>query len=331
MTQPSTQGASLAVIVTGVGAIIGQGIVKSLRRSKRAVRVVGMDRNPGSLGAHFCDVFYAKPACDESSPDYLAFWKHVIQKEAAALVLPGLEVDLHYLNKHRVPLGSAGAKLGLNTPALIRLSQDKWLLGQELPKAGLAPIPSLLGPDWKACREAFGPPPFLLKPRSGTGGQGIARLDDEHDLLYWGRKSKKGFMIQKIVGNDDEEYTVGAFGLGSGDAIPPIIFRRRLQSSGSTQYAEIAEDAAVAAATQKLNAYFKPVGPTNYQFRKSGEGAPYLLEINPRISSSTSLRTGFGYNEADMAIDFYVDGAAPPPPKVGRGRAWRYCEDYFQR
>lgn len=319
---------SATVVVTGVGAIIGQGIVKSLRQCMRAVRVVGIDRNPHSMGPHLCEIFYAKPACDESGPNYLDFWQEILKREKVDLVLPGLEVDLFFLKAQRQALSATGAILGLNKSELIELARDKWLLGLELPKAGLATIPTILGQDWDECVDKLGSPPFLLKPRQGNGSRGIVRLSDENDLRYWANKSDGNFMIQKIIGIDDEEYTVGAFGFGDGNSLPPIIFRRRLSPAGNTQYAEVVEDITIEQATQKLSMYFKPIGPTNYQFRKEN-GVPYLLEINPRLSSSSSLRAGFGYNEAEMALDFYLDGIRPEIPKVTKGRAWRYSEDFF--
>jgi len=328
MTSTLQNDASLNVVVTGVGAIIGQGIVKSLRQCRRRVRVIGIDRNPHSMGPHLCDTFYAKPVCDESSPDYLVFWQEILGREKVDLVLPGLEVDLFFLNAHRQSLNATGATLGLNKPGLIELARDKWLLGLELPKAGLAPIPTILSHDWCECVDKLGLPPFLLKPRQGNGSRGIVRLYDETDFRYWVNKSDGNFMIQKIIGNDEEEYTVGVFGFGNGNTVPPIIFRRRLSPAGNTQYAEVVEDTSIEQATRKLSTYFKPLGPTNYQFRKEN-GVPYLLEINPRLSSSSSLRAGFGYNEAEMALDYYLDGIKPEMPKVTKGRAWRFSEDFF--
>jgi carbamoyl-phosphate synthase large subunit len=318
------------VVVTGVGAIIGQGIVRSLRQSRRAVRVVGIDRQPQSLGPHLCDVFYSKPACEESSPAYLAFWQDLLAKESADLVLPGLEIDLFFLNAQRKALAAVGATLGLNQAELIELAGDKWLLGLELPKAGLTPIPTVLSQDWHHCVSKLGKPPLLMKPRRGNGSRGIVRLYDQTDFQYWVNKSAGNFMIQKIVGSDDEEFTVGAFGFGDGNSLSPIIFRRRLSSTGNTLYAEVVTDPAIEQATRMLSLYFKPIGPTNYQFRKEKD-APYLLEINPRLSSSTSLRAGFGYNEAEMAIDFFLDGIRPGMPSVRQGRGWRYSEDFILR
>jgi carbamoyl-phosphate synthase large subunit len=87
-------------------------------------------------------------------------------------------------------------------------------------------------------------------------------------------------------------------------------------------------DSAIEQATRKLSIYFKPIGPTNYQFRKEHD-VPYLLEINPRLSSSTSLRAGFGYNEAEMAVGFYLDGIRPETPEVLQGCGWRFSEDFI--
>lgn len=315
------------VVVTGVGAIIGQGIVKSLRQCVGSVRVVGVDRESDCLGPHLCDAFHAKPACDESSLEYMEFWRHLISDKSIDLVLPGLEVDLFFVNTHRETLGDLGATLGLNAAELIELARDKWQFGQEITKAGLIPIPTVFSRDWDECVEILGPPPLLLKPREGSGSRGIVRIYDERDLQYWSKKSGDNFMVQKIVGDVNEEYTAGAFGLGAGKTLPPIVFRRRLSAAGNTQYAEVVTDKSISEAIEKLSAYFKPVGPTNYQFRKEGNLA-YLLEINPRFSSSSSLRAAFGYNEAQMSLDYFLDGIRPEPADIILGRAWRYAEDF---
>jgi carbamoyl-phosphate synthase large subunit len=224
-------------------------------------------------------------------------------------------------------MSATGVQLGLNTAGLIELANDKWLLVGEQAELGIESIPTLISTDWEECRSALGAPPFLLKPRQGSGSRGIVRLFGEEDLAYWTRRSEEDFLIQKIVGSDDEEYTIGAFGFGDGESVTPIIFRRYLSAAGNTQYAEVVADETLANITESLNRHFKPIGPTNYQFRKE-RGTPYLLEINPRFSSSSSLRTAFGYNEAEMALSFFLDEQRPAAPPVAKGRAWRFSEDF---
>jgi len=317
------------VAVTGVGAIIGQGIVRSLRLSDRPVHVVGIDRNAESLGPQFCDAFYAKPTHNESSEEYIAFWNKLLTDENIDLVLPGLEVDVFFLDSHRDSLNKQSAVLGLNQTKLINLARDKWRMGLELDKLDMPVIPAVLSDDWEVCKAELGEPPFLLKPREGNGSRGMAQIHDVRDLEYWSRKSGENYMIQKLIGSDDEEYTVGAFGFGDGESLDPIVFKRRLSGAGNTQYAEVIEHKVIENAVRKLSAHFKPLGPTNYQFRME-DGIAYLLEINPRLSSSTSLRAGFGYNEAEMSLGFYLDNAHPKMPKVTKGRGWRYSEDFLK-
>ncbi|CAN7268084.1 ATP-grasp domain-containing protein [Rhizobium sp. LjRoot98] len=318
-------GDTIAVVVTAVGALIGQGIIRSLRLSGLPMRIIGVDRDPHGIGPYWCDVFFAKPVADESSDTYLDFWKTLLADEGVDLVLPGLELDVLFFSRNRAAFANMNARIVLNDPDVIELAQDKWDFGLELQRLGLSVIPALLGAGWAECVRDLGLP-LLLKPRQGNGSRGIALLRDEDDFNYWSGKSRDAFLIQKFIGSDEQEFTVGAFGFGDGTALMPIIFKRKLSVAGNTQYAEVVDHPVLAEAVTRLAAIFKPVGPTNYQFRMDGE-TPYLLEINPRFSSSTSLRAAFGYNEAAMSVEYYLWGKRPPLPEIRLGRGWRYYED----
>ncbi|NOR71479.1 MAG: carbamoyl-phosphate synthase subunit L [Methylomarinum sp.] len=318
---------SITVLVTGVGAIIGQGIIKSLRKSYHQVKVVGIDRSDKSLGPSLCDVFFKKPDCDEDHLDYLTFWRWMLKKEGIDLVLPGLEVDVTFFDKQREVFEQVGVVVALNHKEIIELSSDKWVMGEVLQRYGLPRIPSLIPMEWCEAVAELGPPPLLFKPKQGNGSRGIHYLNDEADFHYWRSKVNDNWMLQRIVGSDLDEYTVGVFGLGDGLALKPIVFRRRLSSAGNTLEAEVVEDSDIESSVMLLTKLFRPLGPTNYQFRKEG-GVVYLLEINPRFSSSNSLRTAFGYNEAEMSIDYFLFGKVPADPKIKKGIAWRYSEDF---
>lgn len=318
----------LTIAVTGVGAIIGQGIVRSLRASGRALRLVGIDRSERSPGPYMVDVFEKKPEAAECSADYLEYWAQIIQRHGIQLVMPGLEVDIVFLNEHRSWFESHGVTLVLNTPQLIQQTSNKWLFGRALAAIGYPVIPSSQPDSWAEALRVLGPPPLIFKPVLGTGSRGIVKLEDEWDFEYWRKKTADEWMLQRIVGSADEEYTVGVFGLGNGSILGPLIFRRRLSNAGNTQEAEVVlRHRALESAVETLCTQFSPVGPTNLQFRVEGDIA-FLLEINPRFSSSNSLRTAFGFNEAAMSIDFFFHGKTPEAPVCTEGIAWRYSEDF---
>ena len=60
------------ILVTGVGAVIGYGIVRSLRASKFPVRIVGMDIYADAVGQRWCDVFEQAVRADD--PRYPEKW-----------------------------------------------------------------------------------------------------------------------------------------------------------------------------------------------------------------------------------------------------------------
>lgn len=323
----SSNKTEVTVLVTGVGAIIGQGIIKSLRESRYSALIVGLDRSNRSPGPYLCDAFHQKPSCDEDNPDYIDFWRNMLLNEGVDIIIPGLEVDMFFLDTQRQLFQELGVVVVMNRPELIALSADKWQLGEQLATSSLARIPSSIPENWEQAVSELGTPPLLLKPRNGNGSRGIARLHDARDFDYWRAKSGDNWMLQRIVGDDSSEFTVGVFGFGDGKSIEPIVLKRRLSAAGNTLEAQVANDKAIEDATEKLTKHFKPVGPTNYQFRKEGDTA-YLLEINPRFSSSNSLRTAFGFNEAEMAIDYFKFGRIPQTPLIKAGTAWRYSEDF---
>ena len=107
-----------------------------------------------------------------------------------------------------------------------------------------------------------------------------------------------------------------------------MTMRRKLSKDGYTDRAETYKLERIDETLNDLCRYFKPDGPTNFQFRRHG-GLLKLLEINPRISSSTSIRSAFGYNESAMAINYYLENKIPVQPEIRKGKAVRYTEDFI--
>lgn len=311
------------ILVTGVGAIIGYGIIRSLRQCRYPVHIVGMDVYEDAVGRHWCDHF--ERAAPAASPHYPAFISNLLRKHAIDLVIPGIEQDVRRMSAERGRWRGEHARFVLNDDPLIEIAHDKWLLHQRLLAAGVPAIPTLIAGCFHELAEVLGAP-FLLKPRRSYASKGIQKIFTEEDLGYWRSKTGDQFMVQQIVGNEEEEYTASVFGLGDGAHTGGIVLRRKLSGEGATVKARVEEMPAVGEQVDRLIALFRPVGPTNLQFRLQGSEA-LLLEINPRISSATSLRTAFGFNEAEMCIEYYLKGETPARRTIRPGGAIRYIED----
>ena len=127
----------------------------------------------------------------------------------------------------------------------------------------------------------------------------------------------------------NSEYTVSVFGDGKGSFFDSIILKRALSGEGATSKATVVKNPIIENYVTELVKVLQPVGPTNIQLRVENE-VPYLLEINPRISSACSLRTSFGYSEPEMCIDYFVNHKTIQPAPKKLGSAVRFISDYIK-
>jgi carbamoyl-phosphate synthase large subunit len=318
-----------AIMVTAVGGLIGQGILRSLRQVQCAHRLVGLDRSHNAYGASLCDASFRKP-CAETDAAYLPWLRELMAREQVRLVLPGIEEDVFFFHDHRAAMSDWPAQIALNSPAAIEAGRDKWLLHEDLLRHQLPAIPTTMPADWSGLCAALGEPPFIAKARRGSGSRGQRILHDESEWQRQRHLLGEGFLIQKLVGSDAEEYTVGLFGYGDGQSSELFVLHRRLWSGGTWQAETVAPDDALTSFCAALTRVFKPIGPTNYQFRRAGDNW-HLLEINPRISAATAIRAGFGFNDAMLCVEHYLCGQPRPRPGTLRqGRCQRYVTELFE-
>lgn len=314
------------VMITGVGAIIGYGLLHSIRQARPDIRLVGCDIYADAVGQTWCDIFEQAPLT--SSPVYPKWLRSVIEKHKVDLLIPGIEQDVQRLSEERDTLSGLQCILMLNCQKLIKLSQDKWLMHQTLLASGdNTRIPSYLDGNYDWFAENMGVP-FILKPRCGYASKGLVKVQNRDDFTAHSSQLGNVLMAQPLIGSDDEEYTVAIFGDGNGNIFCSITMQRYLAKDGSTAKAWVRQNASLDIVVQRLCHHFKPIGPTNLQFRRDNDGWK-LLEINPRISSTSSMRTAFGYNEALMCIEYYLEGKIPAQPDIRSGFATRYIQDHI--
>jgi len=308
------------ILVSGASGIVGYGILKSLRQSHPECRLIGTSIYERSAAQAFCDIFEKAPLTNYGG--YIAWLADLIKKHNVALAIPGIEADVVTWSEHRTKIEQTGAAVLLNNPELIRLCSDKWLFYQRLVENNSPyAIPTCLGPI-----EGQQSLPLFLKPRKGSASKGVAVIKTAEDLSRRLKDIGSDMMVQPVVGTVEEEFTTSAFFDRHSKLCAFNTLKRKLSQAGFTEIAETVDVSGMAEALSHLGEIFMPVGPTNFQFRLD-KGQLKLLEINPRISSATSLRTAFGYNESAMSVEVFLQDRIPSQPPVKRGFAVRYTED----
>jgi len=312
------------ILVTGVGAIIGYGIINSLRKSEYPLKIFAMDIYADAYGGTLADKFMKAERAD--SPFFISFLNEIVKEYNIDLIITGIEQDLYKIFDNREAINT---KCVFNNQLCTDLSKSKLFTFEYLSNfKEIELIPTLYQADFHTCSTLLGNP-FLLKPISSYASKGIQTIKNEEEFNFYTKKISQQCVYQKIIGTIEQEYTVAVFGDGEGGFFDYIILKRQLSQEGATNKAVlIEEDNSIFQYITKLCNILKPVGPTNIQLRKEKDTV-FLLEINPRISSACSIRTAFGYNEPEMCIEYYLLNKKPIPRTKKRGTALRYISDYI--
>lgn len=306
------------VLVSGASGIVGYGILKSLQKSDYIT--VGTTIYDDSAAKHFSD--YAVKILPTNHEEYIDNLVQIIKEHKIDIIIPSIEVDvLKWAKNKEEIIRRTEIKILLNNKRLIDLCSDKWVFYQELEKHNsIYRIPTY---SYSKYNIEF---PLIIKPKKGYASKGVFEIRNKEDLEFHRKNINNDIILQPLVGDIDNEYTTSAFFDKESNLCCHITLKRKLSKEGFTEIAQVVDVKDVKNMLIELSYFLKPIGPTNFQFRIVNDQIK-LLEINPRISSATSIRSAFGYNESIMSVDYFLDDIKPKMPSIKQGKAVRYVED----
>lgn len=293
------------ILITGTGSLIGQAIIKSIKKSsiRNSLTLIGCDYFESTAGSYWCDKNYILP--DLLQPDEEKNWKRVffdiIEKEQIKALFIGVDFELSYFANLKVEIEeNYDCRVIVSDTKVIDIGNDKYLTYKFLKENGLnAPDTLLLDEvDTNTIRL-----PVIIKPRQGARSKGVELITDENRLKKVIREKKgKGYILQDSIGSMNTEYTCGIL-YWDGIYQDSIILKRILKE-GNTSIAEFHgnKEIQIYDYIRAIGDVLKPFGSCNLQLRTNKEGKPFLFEINPRFSGTTYMRALFGYNEVEYII-----------------------------
>lgn len=309
------------ILVSGASGIVGYGILRSLREMD--CLLIGTTIYEKSPADCFADFVEHPPLTH--TPQYITWLIETIKKYSIDMIIPGIEADMSVWNVNRKALEETGTKVLLNRSELISLCLDKWEFYKVLQKKGFKYcIDTSISQDFYHFSQ-----PFIIKPKCSYGSKGVVLIERESEFAKYKSEIGKSLIMQEYVGSPEKEYTASAFFDKNSVLRAWIIMKRTLSQAGYTQASEVVFIDEIVDIIVELASILKPIGPTNFQFRRH-KGQWKLLEINPRISSSTSIKRAFNYNESVMSIKYFLENEEVDQPELKRGKAIRYIEDYIE-
>ena len=317
------------VLITGAGAVLGQGMFRALRRSSLEATIAVADPSPLSAGLYWGDEAYLVPMATD--PAFLGRFADILDRARPDIVLVGTDVELPVLAEHRAALeASCCTRILVSDPRVVAIADDKYRTFEFFRDAGLDPPLSALPEEPGAVEKLVAETgfPLVVKPRVGARSVGVSVVHDDA-ALEAALSGKDGLVVQECVGAEDREYTSSAL-VFDGEARASIVMRRDLRD-GNT-YRAFAEDyPELNAAVKRFGETLRPFGPANFQFRVDSRGKPRVFEINARFSGATPLRALVGFNEVEMCIRKILFGEEIVQPEIEPATLLRHWSETLVR
>jgi carbamoyl-phosphate synthase large subunit len=298
-----------SVLVTGIGGVVGQGILRNLRAMGQPLRIIGTNTLRVSGGNHLCDEVVEVPF--SSDPGYIPAIAGLVRRHDVGLVIPSTDYESLYLSRHRDEVPTVVAA---SPHPVVAFCIDKLRTFEEFAAAGLPFADSVL-PSAYTGRFAR----TVVKPREGRGSRGI-HVDPPNPAGFG-----DDYLVQEYL--DGVELTTTFYVRADGQLHGHVTFERELEQ-GNTARAEVVRqyDAEIGELVRRMVAAFPFRGSCNLQTRVTAAGiVPF--EINCRISGTNSVRSQFGFPDVAWTVQELLLGEPLAAPDIQPGCAVRIMMD----
>lgn len=311
----------MKVLVTSAGALLGQGIIRSLQAADLPdMHIIACDPDPRSPGLYWNKHSRLLPFAKD--PHFIEKFSDLLGEEKPDAICVGTDPELSLLAANQQQLESTfNTKIIISSPEVVRIADDKYLTYQLMKDNGFTPPDSRLPEQAQELVNLYGFP-LVVKPRIGARSVGFHLVKNQAELVQ-AIKDVPNAVVQECVATKDEEYTAGSLYF-DGECKATIVMRRELRD-GNTFKAYVDKYPKLNEQVRAFCNALKPFGPANFQFRLPKDGIARVFEINSRFSGTTPLRMHAGFNELEMVLGhlFYNKPIIQPDvPKLTIMRHW---------
>lgn len=314
------------ILVTGAGALLGQGILRSLNYSKNNYYIVSADPDVRSTGHALAQKSYVIPLATDQL--YMGKITEIIEKEEIDLVLIGTDVELPIFAKHKEELEHKfPVRIAVSNEKAIEIANNKWLTAEFLRENNFPyPISALTSDNEQVQKlKQSASYPYIAKPVDGARSKGLKIINNEEDFQEV-CSYENNLVVQEKIGDEEGEFTTGCL-VVAGKCVAVVSLIRDLRDGNTWRayrYGESPYDDTIAGIAEKLGVE----GPANFQYRIK-DGNPVVFEVNCRFSGTTPLRLMYGFNEVEALVDNYLENKPIQKPELKEGTILRTFSDVF--
>jgi carbamoyl-phosphate synthase large subunit len=297
------------VLVTGIGGVVGQGILRNIRSMERDIEIIGVNITKVSAGNYLCDRVYEGPYAYDN--DYIPTMRQIVTNESIGLVIPSTDYESYYLGEAR---DSFPCYVACSPANITKFCLDKYLNFKEFKQHDIPFASSFLPSEYNQEFEKI-----VVKPREGRGSRNIY-INPPNPTSF-----DDSYLIQAYL--EGPEITTTVYVNSAGDVHGMITFVRELEQGNTAKCEVVFEyDDELAALVKKILNHYKFSGSFNIQSRVTSNGI-IPFEINCRISGTNSVRSQFGFNDVAYTVQEYLLNEKLVVPRITKGSALRVILD----
>ena len=315
------------ILVTGAGALLGQGILRLLTISDFPKKIYTADPDPRSTGHWLGHFALTIPMATDSN--YIEEIIKIVKEYKIDALLVGTDVELNKFAEVKEQfLKNYNCVVVVSSEEVVAIANDKYLTAKFLEENGFLFPKSVMATNKDnllKLKDEVGFPLFA-KPIDGARSMGLVKINNLEELLAI-YDEKSNLVVQQYLPDEMGEFTSGCI-VVDGKCKSIVTLKRDLRD-GNTYRAyrdsmTAIYDDFIKEIAEKLN----PDGPVNFQFRIL-DGKPVIFEINGRFSGTTPLRNFFGFNEVDALLKYYLFKEEIKTPELKNGLVFRTMSDIF--
>lgn len=302
------------VLVTAVGGIVAQGIIKSLKLANLSdiglvkYKIIAADMSAQAPGLYRCHDGFLLPSAN--SPDYIENIVKIAREEDIDAIYVGSDEELLVIGKSKKRIERESRTKVLSSPAdVLTIGRDKWKTYLFLKQNSL-PVPgSALPIDAEKFVKEFDFP-IVVKPREGYASLLFYLVHCKSEMKQAiSNIQKAGWhpLLQEYLNGDDIEYTSGVTVDRFGRYVMSSVSIRKTLKNGQTYKAFIDDYREVRRTSEEAALKLGGRGSINIQAKLIGN-KPKIFEINPRFSATCPMRSAAGINEPDIVFRNFVLG-----------------------
>ena len=286
--------AQIRVLITGAGGPAAIAVMHALRDDP-SISMVVADMDPWASGLYLDPDDEAVLIPAGADPTFTDVLLSRCLALGINLVIPTVDAEMLPLSQAAAACRFHGIQLLLPSTSSLKRALDKLALAEACEGIVRVPRTELLGETDPRTWEY----PVIIKPRRGSGSRGIRQIDSADELALV--TADEDVLVQELL--PGEEYSVDVLADRHGRvvaAVPRI--RARVDSGVAVAGRTLCDDELEGFARDVVTTLGLPF-VSNVQIRRNRDGAPALLEVNPRVPGTLALSVASGVDMMRLAVD----------------------------